>query len=1045
MGFRIFHKVKKVDRRPNAVVALGILLACFSCAFALDPSLDINQYAHTAWKSGESLPAGVIRTIAQTPDGYLWLGTEFGVLRFDGVRAVPWEPPAGEHLPTNDIRSLLGARDGRLWIGTFRGLASWQDGKVTHYPELDGQVIEGLLEDRERTIWVAGWAPTAGRLCRIQSGNIECYGDDGRFGYGVTPLYEDSNGNLWVGAMNGLWRWKPGPPTLYPIPDPAERIYALTETDDGGILVAKRSGITKLRNGKTEAYPIPAGLRFQPYRLLRDRDGSIWIGNIVDQGLLHIHDGRTDFFTRGDGLSDQSVSAFFEDRERNIWVATESGLDRFREYAVYTVSVPQGLSSQGVSSILAAQDGALWLGTSDGLNRLNKGEITVYRKRSVREGSQSNFTGGISADSKRAVREITDPGLPEQEADTLFEDNQGQIWVGTRSGVAIFRSNRFVPVPSVPSGIVYGITTDGSGNIWISHEQGLLRLNRERVIETVSWADLGRSEPATAVMHDGRQGGLWLGFRDGGVAHLNGGQSRASYGAAEGLGEGFVYGFYVDRGGALWVATEGGLSRINEGRILTLTNQNGLPCNTVHWMREDDAGSVWLYMACGLVRVARSELDAWAAQPNLTIHGTVFDSSDGVSSHRFAGGYNSNVATAADGKLWFARVGGVSVLDPHHLPTNKLPPPVHIEQVVADGKTYEASNGLRLPAGVRDLTFDFAALSFVAPEKVRIRVMLEGQDKDWRELINQRRVHYTNLPPRTYRFRMIACNNSGVWNETDDTLEFVIPPMWYQTNWFYALCAAAFLALLWAAYQLRVRQLAYQFNMRLEERVSERTRIARDLHDTLLQSFQGLLLRFHSAAKLLPQCPEEARQRLDKAIDQAAAAITEGRDAVQGLRVSAIETSDFANAITAIVKELTSETSATDSPAVDVEVEGAARNLNPVVRDEAYRIAGEALRNAFRHAQASRIIVEIRYDKRQFRLRVRDDGKGLDEETIRHEPAGHFGLPGMRERAETVKGRLDVWSAPGSGTQVELTIPGPIAYDARSEKSVAIGASARLW
>ncbi|HEX6650764.1 MAG TPA: two-component regulator propeller domain-containing protein, partial [Pyrinomonadaceae bacterium] len=804
---------------------------------------------------------------------------------------------------------------------------------------------------------------------------------------------------------------------------------------DGGILVAKRTGITKLKNGKTEAYPTPVGVRFQPYRLLRDRDGSIWIGDIVDKGLLHIHDGRTDFFTRGDGLSDQSINAFFEDRERNIWVATESGLDRFREYAVSSVSVQQGLSSQGVFAILAAKDGALWLGTADGLNRLNKGEITVYRKRSVRDGSQSSFTAAIPADSQRAVREITDPGLPEQKAETLFEDNQGQIWVGTRSGVAIFRSNRFIPVPSVPSGIVYGITTDGSGNIWISHEQALLRLNQEHVVETVSWADLGRSEPATAVMHDGPPGSLWLGFRDGGVIHLNGGQSRASYGAAEGLGEGFVHGFYADRGGALWVTTDGGLSRINEGRILTLTHQNGLPCNTVDWMTEDDAGSVWLYMACGLIRVARSELDAWAAQPKLTIHGRVFDSSDGVSGHRFTGGYNANVATAADSKLWFCRVGGVSVIDPHNLPINELPPPVHVEQVIADGTTYDRSNGLRLPAGVRDLMFDFTALSFVIPEKVRIRVKLEGQDEDWRELINQRRVHYTNLPPRSYRFRVVACNNSGVCNDEGDFLDFSIAPAFYQRTSFRALCVIALLGLVFAIYELRVRQLARQFNKTLEARVSERTRIARDLHDTLLQSFQGLLLRFQSVSNVLPANPNEAKLRLNRALDQAAEAITEGRNAVQGLRSSAVETNDLAAGIIALGQELTGDEPGAAAPVIDVVVEGATRNLNPMVRDEAYRIAGEALRNAIRHAQARHISIEIRYDRPQFRLRVRDDGKGIDEATLRGGHAGHFGLHGMRERAEIVRGRLEVWSKLDSGTEIDLSVPRAVAYGAPVEPS----------
>jgi signal transduction histidine kinase len=497
-----------------------------------------------------------------------------------------------------------------------------------------------------------------------------------------------------------------------------------------------------------------------------------------------------------------------------------------------------------------------------------------------------------------------------------------------------------------------------------------------------------------------------------------------------------VRGFYIDKNGTLWVPTEGGLSRIKDGHILTLTTQNGLPCNTVHWMMEDDAQSVWLYLSCGLVRIGQSELDAWASHPKQTIQVAVFDSSDGVSNHRFTGGYSPLVAKSADGKLWFVQFGGVSVIDPHHLPFNKLPPPVHIEQITADNKPYDATNGLRLPPGVRDLAIDYTALSLTAPEKVQVRVKLEGQDSDWRVPVNPRHAHYTNLGPGRYRFRVIASNNSGVWNEEGASLEFVIPPMWYQANWFRVLCVVAFLALLFAAYRLRVRQLAHQFNMTLEARVSERTRIARELHDTLLQSFQGLLLRFHSASKLLPARPDEAKQRLDSALDQGAEAIAEGRDAVQGLRSSASETNDLANGIIALGEDLASNTSALDSPAIEVEVEGAPRNLNPIVRDEAYRIAGEALRNAFRHARARLITVEIRYDKRQFLLRVRDDGKGIDEETVqRAETARHFGLHGMRERAENVGGRLEVRSRLDSGTEVELSIAGAIAYDGSARRS----------
>ncbi len=470
-------------------MAACLLLVCRADVFALNSSLDVSQYAHASWKNSEGFSEGIIRSIAQTADGYLWLGTEFGLRRFDGVRVVPWEPPAGQHLPSSDIRSLQGARDGRLWIGTFSGLASWKDGKLTHYPVLDGQVIEALLEDREGTIWAAGWATSTGRLCGIQSGNIQCHGEDGRFGSGVTPLYEDSGGNIWAGAMNGLWRWKPGPPKLYPMPDPTQRIYALVESDDGAILIAKNSGITKLRNGKTEAYPIPAGLQFQPLRLLRDRHGALWIGALVDKGLLHVHDAKTDLFTAADGLSGESVNALFEDREGSIWVATVNGLDRFRDFAVPTISVQQGLSSRGVLSILAARDGSLWLGTSEGLNRWNKDQITVYRTRGPRGPRGGSPVGGLTAgsgaDSKRTIQEIADSGLPDK-AQSLFQDARGQMWVGTQNGVAFLKSDRFVPVASVPYGIVFSFAEDRAGNLWMSHQEGLFRLLRERVVETHS-------------------------------------------------------------------------------------------------------------------------------------------------------------------------------------------------------------------------------------------------------------------------------------------------------------------------------------------------------------------------------------------------------------------------------------------------------------------------------------------------------------------------------------------------------------------------------
>jgi signal transduction histidine kinase len=368
---------------------------------------------------------------------------------------------------------------------------------------------------------------------------------------------------------------------------------------------------------------------------------------------------------------------------------------------------------------------------------------------------------------------------------------------------------------------------------------------------------------------------------------------------------------------------------------------------------------------------------------------------------------------------------------------------VHVERLIADhdvrwqhvpgGVTVSS---VRLPPRVRDLQIDYTALSLVAPEKVRFKYRLEGQDNDWREVVNERHVQYSNLPPGTYRFRVMASNNSGVWNEHGDTLEFSVDAAYYQTDWFRALCAAGTVGLLWAGYQLRVRHLRHEFEVALGARVGERTRIARDLHDTLLQSFHGLLLRFQTASELLPDHPAEAKAQLNAAIGQAGHAITEGRDAVQGLRESTVEGNDLARAISTLGQELAAAPADHPAPAFEVTVEGTPRLLHPILRDEVYKTTAEAIRNAFRHAEATRVDVELRYDSGQFRLPVQDDGKGFDPALLSREgAAGHYGVPGMRERATLMGGTLTVWSREGAGTAVELCIPAGSVYSRARKRS----------
>jgi len=1010
-----------------AIIAISTLASLLGPdpALALDQSQDVSQYAHTAWTARDGFSVGAIFAIAQTPDGYLWLGSEFGLYRFDGVKPVPWQPPAGQQLP-NKPYALLAARDGTLWIGTFEGLVSWNGAKLAYYPEIGKAFVTSLLEDREGTVWVGTYSSTVlpARVCAIRAGSAHCKGEDGAFGSFVWSLGEDSSGTLWAGADSGVWRCNPGPAQRYALP--GMRVGDLLKSSDGTLLIGISSGgLKRLAADGFEPYPIYSPMNrgarladneIDSNKLLRDRDGGLWIGT-HQRGLIHIHHGRTDVFSKSDGLSGDISCSLFEDREGNVWFASSRGLDRFRELPVATISTKQGLSSGYLSSLVAGADGSVWVGTHDGLTMWKNGHSTIFRKAN---------------------------GLPDDFVNSLFVDNRGRVWASfSGHRLSYFKDGRFVSVAGVPSEEVYCIAGDDKDNLWLSGNKGLSHMRDGHWVENFPWSVMGRSQQAKILATD--RGGVWLAFwTDGGVFYFKDGVVRASFTTSNGLGKGPVAGIRLDHDRALWAATqEGGLSRIKDGRVATLTTNNGLPCDTIHWSIEDDDHSLWLNTACGLVRIARTELDAWIADPKHRVETTLWDAADGVGLTSTSPAYFSPpVAKSTDGKLWFLGGEGASVVDPHHLAFNKLPPPVHIERIIADHKSYWqnlpdlAVSHLRLPARMRDLTIDYSALSLAAPEKVHFKFKLEGQDSDWREVVNDREVQYSNLHPGPYRFRVIAANNSGVWNEQGDTLEFSVLPAYYQTNWFRALCAIASLVLLWAAYQYRVRRLQHDFEMTLEARIGERTRIARDLHDTMLQSFHGLLLRFQTVSILLPERPIEAKEKLDSAIEQAAGAITEGRDAVQGLRASTVERNDLALAISTLGEEFENDSSNHRPATFRVAVEGQARDLHPILRDEIYKIAAEALRNAFHHAQAKQVEVEIRYDHDQFRLRVRDDGKGMDAAVLSsHGLEGHFGLRGMRERATLIQGKLAVWSEVGDGTEVELRVPASAAYTTDGKRS----------
>jgi len=1001
-----------------------ILLGCSVCVFALDPSLDMNQYAHTAWKIRDGFAKSEIHWIDQTHDGYLWLGTESGLLRFDGVRAIPWQPPGGEQLPSNFISALLVAHDGTLWIGTLKGLASYKDGKLTRYPGLDGTAIGMFLEDREQTVWFGVRQAASGRLCAMRDGKIDCYGS-GSFGVWAVPLYEDHKGNLWVRSATGLRRWRPGHPEQYLFPVGLIAVTAAAEDDSGKLLLGTTDGLKQLVAGKIENYGLRGIIGHSAIiDFLRGLDGSLWIG--TTQGLLHLHQGTVDRFSVIDGLSGDTVNKIFEDREGSVWVATTDGLDRFRDYSIPTISWNQGLSPPTAALVQATSDGSIWTGAADGLNRWANGHVTFYRGKIAL--SENRAADETKLNDSRAPREFGNSGMGGTPY-SLGRDDEGRLWVGTDKGVFYFERDRFVPVSGVPRGYTFSIAGDGRGGVWILQVENLFHWSPNAAVQQIPWSQFGHAT-GRAMLPDRDRNGLWLGFYEGGLDYLKDGKIVRSYGPGVGLGDGRVNHLRFGPNGGLWVSTEGGLSRIKDERIATITQKNGLPCDEVHWSIEDAEHNIWLYMPCGLVRIVRSELDAWIIDPQHILKTTVFDNSEGVRTVGVYGSAGAHVTQSPDGRIWFVPRDGLSVIDPRQLAFNKLPPPVYIEQITADGKTYDPAHGLQLPARVQHIDIDYTALSLVAPEKNRFRLKLEGYDSDWRDVGDRRQAFYTNLPPRNYRFHVIACNNSGVWNEAGALMQFSVLPAFYQTNWFRVLCVFGFVALLWSIYQLRIQHMQHQFNIVLDARVNERTRIARELHDTLLQNFHGLMYQFQAASNLMLRSPDEAKRSLDDAIRDTKKALGESRDAIQDLRSEPMASGNLAELLTLTTPELAASNPNEHPPVFDLIEEGERQSLSSSVCNEICRIALELIRNAYQHANAQRIEAEIRYGDSMFRLRIRDNGKGIDPKTLKEGGrTGHWGLRGIRERADRIGARLDLWSEPGGGTEVQLLVPASIAYE----------------
>jgi signal transduction histidine kinase/ligand-binding sensor domain-containing protein len=983
-------------------LCLGLLLVGISVpAWAVDPDRRISQYAHAAWRVQDGFFKSAPFPIVQTTDGYLWLGTRSELLRFDGVRFVPWSVERGERLPSNWIEHLLVARDGSLWMSTGAGVSRWHDQTLSNYPA--GTAGGGpLLEDSNGTIWFDQGTSGTGSLCQVVESAARCYalaktaqtvGTPG-------PLIEDLHGNIWIGTSTSLVRWTHGSQTVYQLPglkdNFAAGIMGLAATPDGAIWVGidrrgKGLGLQQLVQGRWQTVKTPEldGATLLVTALHVDREGALWIGT-GDQGVYRYYRNHVDHFDSTQGLSSDYVRGFFEDHEGNLWVTTAQGVDRFSDTAVVVFSTTEGLCSAEVDGVLAAHDGSLWIGGDSALSTLRDGRVTCLRP---------------------------GKGLPGVQVTSMLDDHAGRMWVGLDNMLWINEHGHFrrITMPDgSPIGFVTGIAEDADDNVWVVANRPprtVLRIQGLEVREEYGGARMPRRVAADPT------GGVWLGLLNGDLQHYRSGDLTEYTFAHD--HSALLNQLLPDKDGSVLAATSYGLIGWQHGKQLTLSEKNGLPCDDIDAMTFDDHGNLWLFMNCGLGELTSAELQMWRHDPERRVSIRTLDMFDGV---RIGRAPFQGAARSPDGRLWFANGFAVQMTAPAHLHRNTVVPPVHIEHVVADHKAYPATATVRLPPLTRDLEIDYVGLSFVAPQKVLFRYRLEGRDQTWQEPGTRRQAFYTDLRPGTYHFHVIASNNDGVWNEEGAVLDVVVAPAWYQTKTFLALSVLTAVLAVWAVVQLRMRRLAHALNARFDERLAERTRMARDLHDTLLQTLQGSKMVADDALTR-PDDAAGMRHAVEQLSIWLGEASTEGRAAVNSLRTSTTERNDLAEAF----RRALGDCGRQGAIQASLSVTGSPRELHPVVRDEVYRIGYEAIRNACTHSAGSRLEVQLTY-AHDLIVRVADNGVGMDPSMAPAGKAGHFGLQGMRERAARIGAKLDIISSADSGTEMIVTVPGRLIF-----------------
>jgi ligand-binding sensor domain-containing protein/signal transduction histidine kinase len=1023
--------ISREGRLPQPLfntVLLGILMVCLAYpTHAIAPDRLISQYIREHWGSDKGFTGGSVTAIAQTLDGYLWIGTEKGLIRFDGQSFRVLQQASPSSFPIGPIRGLVGDAQGNLWI---------------------------LLQNT--------------KILRYHDGKFELGRDEAEFG--ITALGSRRDGTVLLSSLAlGTLTYRSGKFEILNLSSELANSGAAASTQTMDDLSSRHSWATSVTPHRL-AEPNSAVIS-----TAETADGKVWLGT-RDKGLFYLSEGRV--FGVGNGRTNRAINCILPSANQDLWIGTDKGVARWKGAEVTSEGIPPSLQHIQVLSMIRDRDSNIWVGTARGLVRVSKDGLVQGESPRANNATTALFEdreGNLWVGGASGIERWRDSPFVTYSPSSLGSESSGPVYVdeGERAWFAPFEGGLHwlkggktgsVSNDSLNRDVVYSIA-GSKGELWIGRQQGGLTHLRfaddgSFMTKTYTAAD-GLAQNSVYAVHRNRDGTVWAGTLSGGASEYRNGHFT-TYTIANGMASNTVASIAESANGTTWFATPNGVSALSGGRWQVYRTGDGLPSNNVNCLLADSTGTLWIGTISGLaflrpgadhvesptqapaelsepilgiaddgkgwlwistsnhvLRVSRDKLVSnMLSDTDLRAFGVEdgLQGTEGVKRHQ-------SVFTDVRGMIWFSMNRGISVVDPARAAGRSAPALVHIDGVSADGNSVSLQQAVRFAEGHPRITFSYTALSLSVPERVRFRYRLEGLDKNWSNPVTERQVTYNNLNSGSYRFRVIASNSDGLWNSSESAVPFEIEPAYWQTWWFRvsSLLIAGVVILMF--FRLRVLALTRQMNMRFEERLAERTRIAQELHDTLLQGFLSASMQLHVANEYLPS-ESPAKPLVGRVLELMGRVIDEGRNTVRGLRVSDRESDDLEKAFSEIQREL----SLGRETGFRVLAEGETRPLRAVIREEVYWIGREALVNAFRHSRARNIEVELEYAPAHLRLLVRDNGSGIDPEVVRAGRDGHWGLSGMRERADRIGAKFKVLSGASAGTEVELSVPGHIAF-----------------